>query len=295
MELNAAAHGPPRRATAISYTRVRPRRHLRRVLTIACLVALTPAFISYAATMVGPSNSSIGIRTVEWLREHGAAGLVSQVESIYYSLTAPAKGGPALRALPRVGVASSPSRVSRASASPGIIDHPARIRPLALPALPGEGVWHTTQAGVDHNDPPLLVSTFRSDPGEYPRLVAGVAWINTSRTTTSMYPGMQEPSVTLPNRGLSEVPPGNRRRLLATFNSGFKLADSSGGWALFGHTYAPMRAGEATFVRYADGRYNVTPWRGGSAVASNVVFARQNLPLIVRYGRPSPNLSDGPE
>ena len=50
-----------------------------------------------------PSNSSLGIRTVEWLRDHGAAGLVAKVESTYYTLTAPSKGGPTLRALPQVG------------------------------------------------------------------------------------------------------------------------------------------------------------------------------------------------
>jgi hypothetical protein len=30
-------------------------------------------------------------------------------------------------------------------------------------------------------------------------------------------------------------------------------------------------------------------------VGANVVFARQNLPLIVDQGRPNPNLNDGPE
>ena len=45
-----------------------------------------------------------------------------------------------------------------------------------------------------------------------------------------------------------EVPLGLRHGLLATFNSGFKLADANGGWALDGQTYAPMHDGEATFV-----------------------------------------------
>src|SRR6516165_4324375 len=84
----------------------RPRR-LRRVALVAAFVALIPALGSYLHTMSQPSNSSFGIRTVEWLRDNGARGLVSQVESIYYSLTAPSKGGPALRALPTVGYGSA--------------------------------------------------------------------------------------------------------------------------------------------------------------------------------------------
>ncbi|HUN79246.1 MAG TPA: phosphodiester glycosidase family protein [Solirubrobacteraceae bacterium] len=267
-----------------------PLRRVRRVLGIAALAALVPALVSFLAMLARPSNSSFGIRAVEWVRENGAAGVVTHIESIYYSLEAPSKGGPALRTLPRVGVASAGGAGHAVS-----IDRPPRIRPLTRPALPGEGVWHPTRAHESRSDPPLLVTTFRSDPAEYPQLVAGVAWINTSRTSIVLYAGLQEPSVELPSRGPTEVPPSARGRLLATFNSGFKLEDSHGGWALHGHAYAPMRDGQATFVRYADGRYDVIDWHGGPQVPPDVVFARQNLPLIVDEGRLNPNLSDGPE
>jgi hypothetical protein len=282
----------------------------RRVAMIAGLLLLLPALVSYSSAMLAPSNSSVGIRSVEWLRDHGAAGLVSQVESIYYQLTAPAKGGPALKALPRVGVAAAPAATTAAGAAAKALRgaggagvgalagvaplyRPPRIRPLAYPALPGEGVWHATQPGLGP-DPPLLVSTFRSDPAEYPRLVAGVAWIDTHRSTVSLYPGRQEPSVTIP-RGSMDVPQPYRRHLLATFNSGFKLADARGGFALHGHTYAPLLDGRATFVRYADGRVDILAWHGPSTAPSDVVFARQNLPLIVDRRRANPNLNDGPE
>src|SRR5262249_16342673 len=212
MELHAAARARPSPAAPRARARPsHPRRRLRRVIVTACVLALVPALISYAAAMLKPSNSSLGIRSVEWLRDHGAAGLVSKVESIYYSLTAPAKGGPALRALPHVGVGSASARARAGrSSSREVIDRPARIRPLAHPALPREGVWRATQPGESRTDPPLLVTTFRSDPSEYPRLVAGVAWINTSRTRTSLYAGRVEPSVELPSRGPLEVPEGGR-------------------------------------------------------------------------------------
>ena len=267
-----------------------PLSRVRRVLAVACAVALAPVIVSFVATMLEPSNSSFGIRAVEWVRDHGAAGVVTRIESVYYSLQAPSKGGPALRALPKVGLAGA-----GVAAPAPIRDRPARIRPLASPALPGEGVWHAIRAHESSNDPPLLLSTFRSDPSEYPRLVAGVAWINTSRTSISICtPGRLEPSVPLPSRGPMQVPVGARGRLLATFNSGFKLADARGGWALNGHTYAPMRDGQATFVRRSNGSYDVIDWRGGPRVPADVVFARQNLPLIVDDRRPNPLLSDGP-
>jgi hypothetical protein len=236
------------------------------------------------------SNSSVGIRAVEWLRDNGARGLVNQVENIYYSLNAPAKGGPALRALPRqAGVAAGRPEHHR-------VHHyrPPRIRPLAHPALRGEGVWRPTFAGGGSR-PPVLVTSFRSDPRDYPQLVAGVAWIDHTRTSTWLYPGRLEPAVSLPSRGPMEVPQRLRGRLVATFNSAFKLSDSGGGFADGGHTYAPLKPGMATILRYRDGRVDVRAWDGGSTVGPNILYARQNLPLIVNHGKPNPNLSDGPE
>ena len=296
---SAAAHGhaggvPQRPPVAIGSPAAA--RRIRRVLATAALLVLVPACVSFAIALLEPSNSSMGIRSVEWLRDHGAAGLVAKVESIYYSLTAPAKGGPALRALPRVGVGSSQAqRAAAAAAGAAVVDRPPRIAPLTSPALPGEGMWSGTLEHESRNDPPLLVTTFRSDPAEYPRLVAGVAWINTSNTTVSLIAGRQEPAVQLPSRGAMDVPTAKRAQLLATFNSGFKLSDSHGGWAANGHTYAPMRDGQATFIRYTDGHYDVRAWQGGPRVGPNVVFARQNLPLIVTNSTSSPRLSNSSE
>jgi hypothetical protein len=256
---------------------------LRRVAIVASALVLIPVALSYIGALRQTSNAPIGIRTVEWLRNNGAADLVAKVESAYYSLTAPSKGGPTLRALPRVGVGSAVAR--------GVGEYrPARVRALLHPALPGEGVWHATRGSLDRN-PPLLETTLRDQP-EYPRVLAGVVWINTHRTTLTLNPGRLEPSVTLP-RGAMEVPTARRGRLLATFNSGFKLADSRGGVVLGGHTYAPMRDGQATLVGYSNGHVNVVDWSAGSIAPPNVLFARQNLPLIVEGGHPSADLAGG--
>ena len=229
------------------------------------------------------SNTSLGIRSVEWLRDNGAAGLVAQVESVYYTLTAPSKGGPTLRALPKVGVGGSASPRDQPEA-----DRP-RVESLIHPALPGEGVWRATRPGLKAA-PPVLLTTVRDQP-EYPRVVAGLAWIDTKRATLTLNPGRLEPAVTLP-RGPMDVPSAERPRLLATFNSGFKLSDSHGGFAVNGHTYATMRNGQGTIVGYENGRVDVLDWRYGARVPPGVSFARQNLPLIVNEGRPSPNISN---
>lgn len=262
----------------------------RRIALIAVAIVLVPTIVSYGKALTEASNSTVGIRTVEWLRDNGARGLVNKVESIYYSLNGPSTGGPALKALPKqtalgAGTAHGHHRIH--------YYRPRPIRPVIHPTLPGEGVWRATFADGG-NRPPVLVTLFRPDPN-YPQLVAGVAWIDAGATTTWLYPGRLEPNVSLPSRGPMEVPLRMRPRLVATFNSGFKLADSGGGFAVGGHAYAPLKPDLATIVRYRDGHVDVIAWHGGPSVPANVVYARQNLPLIVNHGRPNPNLSDGPE
>jgi hypothetical protein len=56
-----------------------------------------------------------------------------------------------------------------------------------------------------------------------------------------------------------------------------------------------MKPDMATLMRYTDGRVDVNAWHGGADVGPNIIYARQNLPLIVSGRRPNPNLSDGPQ
>jgi hypothetical protein len=247
---------------------------------MAAMVLLIVVGASFYGAMTQPSNVSSGVRAVEWLRDNGAAGLVSEIESIYYSLNAPSKGGPGLKKLPRVGAAVS-TRVA--------IDAPPPIAPVIAPALPGEGRWRGTGPLVG-GAAPVLVTTFRPDPS-YPQMVAGVAWIDRARTSVVLYPGRYEP----PNDGtqLAEVPPSLRYKLLAAFNSGFKLEDTGGaGFFAGGHLYAPLKDGQATLIGLSDGAVDVRDWTGGASPGPGVVFARQNLPLIVENGQLNPQLGN---
>ena len=240
-----------------------------------------------------PSDTSLAIRSVEWLRDNGARGLVNRVESTYYSLNAPSTGGPGLRALPRQPGAETGGTAARSPVTPAPAYRPAPIAPILRPTLPGEGVWRATFSG-GATRPPVLVTSYRPDPN-YPQMVAGVAWIDRTETSTQLYPGRLEPAVSMPSRGPMEVPASARSRLVATFNSAFKLSDSGGGFASNGHTYAPMRNGMATIVGYRDGRVDIIAWTGGPTAGPDIAYARQNLPLIVSGGQLNSNLSDGPE
>ena len=251
----------------------------RRIVVLAALILVLDLVVSFWGAMTAPSNVSVGVRAVEWLRNNGAAGLVSDVERIYYSLNAPATGGPALKRLPQVGTGAR-LQVSR--------DAPPAISPVIFPSLPGEGQWHGTGPLVS-GAAPVLVTTYRPDPN-YPQLVAGVAWLDHTRTRLALIPGRYEP----PNDGSqpAEVSPALRSVLLATFNSGFKLEDSGGGFFSQGQTYAALKDGQATLIGYSNGTVDVRTWTGGPAPGPGITFARQNLPLIIENGQLNPALSN---
>jgi hypothetical protein len=280
-----------RAARAGGERRVGPTRvHARRILALALTVLLCDVLISFAAAMNAPSNTPLGVRAVEWLRGNGAAWLVSDFENIYYSWNVPATGGPALKRLPSVGGGRAQSAKvggSHAQAATGY--RPPPIPAVIHPALPGEGAWHRTGPLV-HGSAPVLVTTFRPDPN-YPQLVAGVAWMNSSLTRIDLYPGRYEP----PNAAgaPAEVPLRRRGKLLATFNSGFRLEDDRGGFFDAGRLYAPLRDGQATLIGYGNGRVDVRTWHGGPRPGAGVRVARQNLPLIIEGGRLNPSLSNG--
>ena len=268
----------------------RRRRRLWLFGLVGAAVLLSPALYSYVTTMVQPSSLPLGVRSVEWLRQHHGNWLVDEVERVYYGSKAPKKGGPQLKALPPVGLRKDPvAPAHRRRTQARKASWPPRIAPIFPRALPREGVWTRTGPRVGGR-PPVLVTTFRTEL-EYPRIVAYVAWFDHARTALAFYPGRYEPP-RAPIRGPMSVPQDQRWRLLATFNGGFTYIDGHNGSAVNGLTYEPLRDGLATLIGYRDGRVDIETWHGGPSAGRNIAFARQSLPLIIDRGRLSPALND---
>jgi hypothetical protein len=145
-------------------------RRVRRILIGAAPLSLIPEIVSFARMLSAPSNSSFFIRTVEWVRGNGDRGLVDDIENLYYSLTAPAKGGPALRRLSHQAGALAAGAPPARHVVPA--NRPANIQPLVPRGLPGEGVSRPTFA-AGGPQPPVLITQFRPEPVDYPQAVAG--------------------------------------------------------------------------------------------------------------------------
>jgi hypothetical protein len=274
----AARRRAPRGRRAPRRERALGRRALR-VVTMASLITIPIAGVSYADAVTAPSNSTLAIRSVEWMRDNGAGSLVSAVEGWVYTATAPSKGGPPLTRLPGATGAGA-----RAYGPPNV--------PVAIhPGLPGEGVWHAThKASGGGSAAAVMTTTVRPDPS-YPRIVAGLARIDPRLARVALYTGLKEPTGLGP-RGSAHVPAARLGSLLAVFNSGFKHVDSGGGYFAGGNLYTPLVKGQATIVGTTDGRLDVRSWSGGARPGPGIEFARQNLPLIVSSGLPNPTLGD---
>jgi hypothetical protein len=84
---------------------------------------------------------------------------------------------------------------------------------------------------------------------------------------------------------------GERRRLIAAFNGGFKLETGSGGFESHGRTASPLRRGLGSIVTYADGTTNIGAWEEGvPSRGSPVVSVRQNLSLLIDHAAAAGNI-----
>jgi hypothetical protein len=165
---------------------------------------------------------------------------------------------------------------------------PARVVPIVRPPLHGEGVWHAGSFDVG-GSAPIRFATLRPDPAN-PSVLAYVAWIDHTRTRLALYPGYANPPTAAP-RGSGEVPYGQRWRLLATFNGGFKWKAGPAGFLINGRADEPLLPGLGTIVAHPDGRVDIVRWHGPSTLPT-LTLARQNLRLLVDNGRPDPNVDN---
>jgi hypothetical protein len=252
--------------------------------------------------MVYPGNASWQERSVEWVREHGGNGLVNRIENWYYSRNAPKGSAPSPAALPTVpsttgSTAGSPSgsAVQAAPARAGSASSAAAVAaPVRLPLvpqatrLPGEGTWVAGRVGRDGR-PVLYRAYFRPDPA-HPSVVAGVGWVRRGTTVAHLVAGTKQPGGSGWPGG-ARIAPGDVARLVATFNSGFKLNDFTGGFWEAGRTGKPLVSGQASLVIYRDGSVAVGDWGRDVSMTPDVVAVRQNLQLVVDRGTPVDGLN----
>jgi hypothetical protein len=265
--------------------RLRDRRGVR--ITAAVFTVIFAWFCwSMGHALTNPGGGTTSERAAEWARDHDLGPLVTFGEWVSYK--APKVGGKPSFSLAghggRVPGEDAPKAPVRAAPpAPGF----AVPAPLASPAgrpLPGEGQWRPLYAV---NDVPAIYATFLRPDKVHTSYAAGLVSMNPQLLRFELRPGVEDPGPGGYGGAQAVIPPGARAGLAATFNGGFKIASSGGGFYLNGtHRGGPLRTGAASMVYYRDGSFKIGTWgEDGLVMTPDVVGVRQNLLPIVTGGQ----------
>jgi hypothetical protein len=246
-------------------------------LPVLAVVAVFVAVVGWSVgnALTAPGGGSLSDRLAEWARDHYLGPVVTFGEWLTYQ--PPKVGGKPSFAL--TGPAAVPVKPVKVHASPA--PSPQQLRTLADgKPLADEGKWRVL--ATVHGEPAVFGTYLRFSP-VYTSYVGGIAWFNQSLVKFQLRPGTEDPG---PGNWHAEpyIASGTRRGLLATFNSGFKIADSGGGFFLHGSYDGALVKGEASVVYYRDGHITIGNWGETVHRTADVVGVRQNLHLIVNQG-----------
>jgi len=251
------------------------------LLAAALIVVLVPITWSVGHAMTMPGGGSASQRLAEWARDHYLGPLVTLAERVSYQ--APKQGGKPSFALtgPSVAAAKAAAKGRHGKSAAVAASCPQNVRSVAGRALPGEGVWRVL--GTVDGQPAICGTELRVSK-VYSSYVAGIASMNQKLLKFELRPGTLDPG---PGnwKAADSIPPGTRRGLMATFNSGFRINVSGGGFYLNGQRDGSLSPGVASMVYYRDGHVAIGDWNRTVHMTPDVVGVRQNLHLIVINGQ----------
>jgi Phosphodiester glycosidase len=261
------------------------------VLRIVLAIVTTIVFVigwSIGHALTAPNGGSVSERVAEWARGHDLGFAVTFGEWLTYS--PPKKGGKPNVSFNKLGGTTVRDTKCKGTAGPhcakkhhGLVPIiPANLGSMAGKPLTGEGVWREVEAvrGI-----PAVFKTYIRFSQIYSSYYAGIVSLDQRLVRFDLRPGTEDPGPG--NWGAPlDIPAGHRKGLLATFNSGFRIYASDGGFYLNGHYDGALVKGVASEVYYRDGRLAIGPWgRGLLHMGHDVAAVRQNLHLIVINGK----------
>ncbi|MFF0269867.1 hypothetical protein [Kribbella sp. NPDC004536] len=276
----------------------RPRRFRKRwIALVVCLLLVVPA-VSYVRALLYPGSASFSVRTVEWFRDHGGGPIIDTIETWKYShQQPPATGTPADTTMPdaiplpttRGGTTGRGTTTPGATADPATAGLPTVQLLAGATPLAHEGAWSVARQSASGT--PLLWTTwFRADPAHLP-VSAAAALLPRDTYHLHLMPGTREPIVGMKSRNGYSVPRSDRSALIATFNAGFKMKDSHGGWWTTESSAVPLVDGRASVVIFRDGSARIGTWNRTIRMTPDVVAVRQNLDPLIADGRIADNLT----
>jgi hypothetical protein len=278
------------RSAPSGQARHRPeRRHTRLALRVVLAMVTTFVFLvgwSVDHALTAPGGGTVAQRLAEWARNHNLGALVTFGEWLSYN--PPRQGGKLDANLNNQGGTvlvscrkdkDQPRCKKTYQGIQPIV--PADIGSPAGRPLPGEGVW---KVAVSVKGVPALFKTYVRESKTLTSYYAGIVSMDQRLLKFYLRPGTDDPGYGF--GAPMDIPPGHRRGLAATFNSGFRVASALGGLYLNGHYDGSLVKGAASEVYYRDGRMAIGRWGYGPLhLSPSVVAVRQNLKPIVVNGQ----------
>lgn len=252
--------------------------------------------ISVYPALSAPGTDSVEARLAAWARDHELGWVVTGAEQVLYQATKPPEGGPAAD-IPDVEEVTVDAPVPTATPSETASAQPSQPPQLALTRLSvpgvslsqGEGEWKPLLG--PHTDPWAHVAFVRPDAA-HPRFMVSAIHMDQKRLKFNLFPGSQVPGGSYAKAGVPNQLTGDvRASVLATFNSGFMMKDTAGGYWQNGVAVEPLKAGAASMVFTKDGAVCLEEWQGKEP-ASDVAAVRQNLVFMVKDGKPVPEVKN---
>jgi hypothetical protein len=186
----------------------------------------------FSAGQAAFKNNGQGLTAnlAEWARGHYLGPLVTFGEWLNYN--PPMVGGK-----PGFSLAIPKGEQVSTSGKGFKPDIPATLKSLAGAPLSGEGQWRVVEKVNGH---PAIFTTFLRD-ATYTSYVNGIASMDQRLVKFQMHPGSEDPGAgNWGAWGSTYIPQGMRTGLLATFNGGFKLDSSQGGFYLNGQYHGSL-------------------------------------------------------
>lgn len=277
--------------------------------TVAAFIIFLTIISGYSIshTLSAPGSDPVSARLAEWGRDHGLGFLVTTLEQIQYKVNPPKVGGtvkvqfPASVNAPTTPPASSTdtSTSTSGSTSQVISDgseinklNPALLQPaipaLVQPAIPEEGTY---QALLASSGQPIIESAQLRPDSIHTSYLATVIWISGAHSRFELHPGFEDPGHPKAFASTDLVSNDPASNLIATFNSGFKLNSSRGGFYLNGKLHGVLQPGAASLVTYQDGHSEIGSWGSEVTMTPQVTSVRQNLNLLIDNGVEAKNIN----
>ncbi|MEI8080882.1 MAG: phosphodiester glycosidase family protein [Actinomycetes bacterium] len=251
------------------------------ILALILVVFLWAGF-SFFQAVRSSEGEPLEVVAATWARDHNLGPVVAVAEDLYYKYinTTPEGGDPT----ESFTIDDNGNSTNKGKNAP-VVDHLTPPATLVSPAgtpKAGEGVWQPTKATVQ-GEPAVYVARVRPD-NVHTSVLISLMWVDTKLAKFALVPGYEEPGGPSPTDGA--MPKALQATALASWNGGFRLQDSNGGYFYDGKMISPLQNGRASAVFYKDGSLKIGKWGSSDLVMGpQVQTVRQNLDLIVDNGK----------